>query len=450
MVNPKIDTLKNHFRLQECKFEKTSNYLASKLTSEDNNIQRLREILAQLQTIAAKLEEISEQMSAFMTLDDLEPFLRKSADFSLILIHYADKIDNLTQSGPSRSSTCAPFERRYEESPSAPTNPASQQQQDFATAPNNTTRLPQFFINSGQPVTRAPSQPQLPTHIMDMTGPELSRHLGSLDNSHVSTTTHQDPSYTGDIQRNTEFDPEQHDLASEAIPSQICEPHLDNSSVNLPSQRQPLQLNNSVVTLPHQQQPLSIACHLPHHSPSTTATSRIVYTTNYHLPTFDTVLTNSVRPSYQVVNSHFPLPHMQSANLQHLPPSSVLPPAEPLSQFCPSSNHQTFLPVTQPIAAHPDICFATNTKWITRTFPNPATECPPMLQPHCINQPIQQSVTSAPIVPVVSTQHPFAASCIKLPPVQIPKFDGDPLAFHDWINIFKASVHENRSISQTH
>ena len=189
---------------------------------------------------------------------------------------------------------------------------------------------------------------------------------------------------------------------------------------------------------------------MPHQSPSTTATSRLVYTTNYHLPTFDTVLTNSVRPSYQVVNPHFPLPHMQSANLQHLPPSSVPPPAEPLTQFCPSSNHQTFLPVTQPIAAHPDICFATNTEWLTRTFPNPATECPPMLQPLCINQPIQQSITSAPTVPVVSTQHPFAASCIKLPPVQIPKFDGDPLAFHDWIIIFKASVHENRSISQSH
>ena len=257
MVNLKIDTLKNHFRLHECKFENTSNYLASKLTS-DNNIKRLREILAQLQTLAAKLEEISDQMSAFMTLDDLEPFLQKSADFSLILIHYADKIDNLTQSGQScSSSTCAPFERRCENSPSAPTNPASQQQQGFATAPNNTTRLPQLFINSGQPVTRAPPQPQLPTHIMDMTGSELSRHLESLDNSHVSTTAHQDPSYTEDIQRNTEFDPEQQDLASEAIPSQICEPHLDNSAVNLP----------------HQQQPLSIAYHLPHQSPSNASTT---------------------------------------------------------------------------------------------------------------------------------------------------------------------------------
>ena len=78
--------------------------------------------------------------------------------------------------------------------------------------------------------------------------------------------------------------------------------------------------------------------------------------------------------------------------------------------------------------------------------------CNPVIQDqlHFINQPIQQSVTSAPTVPVGSTQHPFAASCKKLPPVQIPNFDGDPLAFHDWINIFKASVHENRSISQTH
>ena len=111
---------------------------------------------------------------------------------------------------------------------------------------------------------------------MDMTGPELSRHLGSLDNSHVSTTAYQDHSYTEDIQTNTEFDPEQQDLASEAIPSQICEPHLDKSAVTLPSQRQPPQLDNSVVTLPLQQQPLSIACHLPHQSPSTTATSRLV------------------------------------------------------------------------------------------------------------------------------------------------------------------------------
>ena len=90
-MNPKIDTPNNYFRLHDCKFKNTSNSLASKLTS-DNNIQRLREIFAQLQTIAAKLEEIFEQVSAFMTLDDLELFLQKSAELSLFLLHYADKL----------------------------------------------------------------------------------------------------------------------------------------------------------------------------------------------------------------------------------------------------------------------------------------------------------------------------------------------------------------------
>ena len=245
---------------------------------------------------------------------------------------------------------------------------------------------------------------------MVMTGLELSRDLGCLDNSHVSATAHQDTSYTIEIQSNTEFDPEQQDIASEPFPSQICEPQLDNSVVTLPNQHQLPPLDNSVVTLPHQQQPPSIACHLPHPSPSTTATSRLVYTINYHQPTFDTVLTNSVHPSYQVGNTLFPLPHLQSANLQHLPHSSVPPPVETLSQLFPSSINQP--PVSQPIAAYPDIYFATNTEWITRTIPNPATEFPPIMhhrcnpvfqdQPHFTNQPIQQSFSSAPAVHVVS------------------------------------------------
>ena len=55
-----------------------------------------------------------------------------------------------------------------------------------------------------------------------------------------------------------------------------------------------------------------------------------------------------------------------------------------------------------------------------------------------------------PVVPIVSTQHPFAAAfCINLPPVQIPQFDCDPLAFHDWSNNFEVSNLDNRSISQT-
>ena len=59
---------------------------------------------------------------------------------------------------------------------------------------------------------------------------------------------------------------------------------------------------------------------------------------------------------------------------------------------------------------------------------------PEMLISHWRSHPPPQNVSNA---------------CIKLPPIQITKFDGDPLAFQDWINIFKASVHENTSKPQT-
>ena len=74
MVNPKIATLTNQFKLHELKFRNASNYLASKLDS-DQNPARLRQTLAQLQTIACKLEELAEQMSAQMLLEELEPLI---------------------------------------------------------------------------------------------------------------------------------------------------------------------------------------------------------------------------------------------------------------------------------------------------------------------------------------------------------------------------------------
>ena len=39
---------------------------------------------------------------------------------------------------------------------------------------------------------------------------------------------------------------------------------------------------------------------------------------------------------------------------------------------------------------------------------------------------------------------------VKLPTVQIPSFDGNPLAFHDWLNMFIATVDSNTTISDTH
>ena len=39
---------------------------------------------------------------------------------------------------------------------------------------------------------------------------------------------------------------------------------------------------------------------------------------------------------------------------------------------------------------------------------------------------------------------------VKLPPIQIPSFDSNPLAFHDWLNMFNATVDSNTTISDTH
>ena len=63
--------------------------------------------------------------------------------------------------------------------------------------------------------------------------------------------------------------------------------------------------------------------------------------------------------------------------------------------------------------------------------------------------------------PIASTYHPTLQpstyipthtqpQAIKLPPLQLPMFDGDPLQYHDWINTFKATVDSNRSITDTH
>ena len=39
---------------------------------------------------------------------------------------------------------------------------------------------------------------------------------------------------------------------------------------------------------------------------------------------------------------------------------------------------------------------------------------------------------------------------VKLPPIKLPNYDGDPMAYHDWINMFQATVDRNHTISDTH
>ena len=39
---------------------------------------------------------------------------------------------------------------------------------------------------------------------------------------------------------------------------------------------------------------------------------------------------------------------------------------------------------------------------------------------------------------------------VKIPPIKLPNYDGDPMAYHDWINMFQATVDRNHTISDTH
>ena len=39
---------------------------------------------------------------------------------------------------------------------------------------------------------------------------------------------------------------------------------------------------------------------------------------------------------------------------------------------------------------------------------------------------------------------------VKLPRIKLPNYDGDPMAYHDWINMFQATVDRNHAISDTH
>ena len=39
---------------------------------------------------------------------------------------------------------------------------------------------------------------------------------------------------------------------------------------------------------------------------------------------------------------------------------------------------------------------------------------------------------------------------IKLPPLSLPHFNGNPLRYHEWINNFFSMVHNNTGITDTH
>ena len=162
MVNPKQQTLQNQSKLHDIKFTNSFNYLATQLDLNSTPTQ-LNKILAALKTVASKLENLAEQLSAHMTLDDLEPYLQKPADASILVLHYADKIssrqiqrDNIFLR--SHLSDSIPGSHRHFE--------------------EETTRPPTEAVDHPHQQNPSSSSHHNPnTNILAMTAEQLSRHL---------------------------------------------------------------------------------------------------------------------------------------------------------------------------------------------------------------------------------------------------------------------------------
>ena len=182
MVNPKIAALTNHFKLHELKFRNASNYLASRLDSDENPT-RLRQSLAQLQTIACRLEELAEQMSTHMPLEELEPFLQISANTLLQILQIADQIETLSTTeltNATHSQSSPGFTAVQLRCDEFTTTPA-------ATAPTTSTQRDSSRSDSQQPASTVATNREA-THILDMTGDELSRHLATVEDTTLPMT----------------------------------------------------------------------------------------------------------------------------------------------------------------------------------------------------------------------------------------------------------------------
>ena len=428
MVNPKQQTLQNQFKLHDIKFTNSSNYLASQLDLNSTPTQ-LNEILAALKTVASKLENLAEQLSAHMTLDDLEPYLQKSADASILVLHYADKIssrqiqrDNIFLRS-NLSDSIPGSHRHFEE---------------------ETTRRPTEAVDHPHQQNPSASSHDNPNaDILDMTAEQLSRHLAqSADRSNFCAD--EPPAQTFNMEM-TDTSQVRQSRPQQSYCDEYQEtptlPPTEHQTILPANPTQPLQLSTTV-------DPYYTKSHIAytnnyHQCPSNSS----VFAINHTVPAMPTTQNHSLHQGSDA-NQHFPLEQSNlissqpivSAPLvqQFLTPHNLVGSVFRPTQTAQASLHSVH--ASRPTAPSPYTPATTSLAFPVQPNSNLYTTAQPVSQPemltsHWRSHPPPQYVSNA---------------CIKLPPIQIPKFDGDPLAFHDWINIFKASVHDNTSISQTH
>ena len=288
-----------------------------------------------------------------MPLEELEPFLQISADTLLQILQIADQIETLSTTElthATHSQSSPGFTAAQLRCDEFTTTPA-------ATAPTTSTQRDSSISDSQQPASTVATNREA-THILDMTGDELSRHLATVED-----TT---PPMTPDRQQHNNRGTQPTDISTTVT-------DLDN----VLQQPEPSSFGNSLqpqhctsTTAPQQQaimQTIRLPPPLPplldqqtfnnhseqrhisnsnqHFQPTVdNMLPQLVYTSNYHQPTFDTFVTHN--PTYPPTAYE-----MRSYEPRHLTPAQP-PPSHPQEQlpfthstgqlFNPIHNHYSF------------------------------------------------------------------------------------------------------------
>ena len=461
MGNKKEQTLLNRFRLEDRLFENTLKSLQQNVL-DNQPVPVLRTILRNLFNRHQQLTDITQQLTGFLANDALETLFdsmsRISSEFENAELQVSLK-ETDHHLLPTRSSSTASrqfqqnFCNEYTDFP--PVSPPLSQSQQHPSLPMDQT-VGSVFPTAAcqlQSVVEASTTPAVtlcsnePTTIVTCGNP-----FGSLP-------TRVPPVLPQTRRQNSAVHPFQNDDRTEThllAENTYLVPPNPASVIQLPfdslaPDRTPLETQSSLINtnsspVPH------ISCLAPTEQP---------------LPVLVSRLPNSCQEfnqPLQAPSNFLPVPPPQFNQIrfvsqQQLQHASV-PSAASNIAFVQSSFGATLPPTTNdPV----------RTERVSRPFPIPqpfphssitaATSF--AATSHAVPTNAISTIIDGSSRPIASTHTPTIQPstyipthtqppAIKLPPLQLPMFDGNPLQYHDWINTFKATVHSNMSITDTH
>ena len=456
--NKKEQTLLNRFRLEERLFENTLKSLQQNVL-DNQPVSVLRTFLRNLSHRHQQLTDITQQLTGFLANDALETLFdsisRISSEFENAELQVSLK--ETDHHLPTRSSSTA----------------SRQFQQNFC---NEYTDFPPV----SPPLSQSQQQPPLP---MDQTTcsvfPTAACQLQSVVEASTTTAvTLCSSEPTPIVTCGNPFD-----TLATRVPPVLPQTHRQNSAVHPfqaddRSKAHPLAENTYLVPPnPASVIQLPFDCLAPDRTPSETQSNLINANTS---PVPHTSRLSPTEPSVPVLVSRLPNSYQFNQPLQTRSNFLPVPPSQ-FNQFRFVSQQQ--LPHATVSSTASNIAFVqsnfeaalpptTNdpvfTESLSRLFPNPEP-----FPPFSITAATSFAATSHPVPtnaistfdgfsrPIASIYHPTLQPstyipthtqppAIKLPPLRLPMFDGDPLHYHDWINTVKATVDSIRSITDTH